>query len=396
MKFAHMADVHIGSWRDPKLKELSSIAFAKAVAVCLEKKVDFVLISGDLFNTALPPIDSLKLVVKELKKLQKKDIPVYAIAGSHDFSPSGKTMLDVLEEAGLLINVVKGSVHDGKLKLKFTEDASGAKITGILGKRGMLDRTFYENLIKENIEQEEGFKIFMFHTCLSEFKPKGYESMNSAPLSLLPKHCDYYAGGHVHYIFEKDEPDYGKIVYPGPLFPANFEELEELKTGGFYLYEDGKITYQPIVVKNVFCVDLDVSHKHSNDIYDLLMQKLEKKEFIDTIVLLRLHGKITGKTSDINFRDVFAYLYSKSAFFVMKNTNKLVSEDFEEVKVSQETPEEIEEKLIRENAGQLKVHFDEIAMAKKLLLLLNMEKHEGEKQYEFEERLKKETEELPD
>ena len=44
MKFAHLADCHIGSWRDPKLRDLSSTAFSKAVDSCIQKQVDFVLI----------------------------------------------------------------------------------------------------------------------------------------------------------------------------------------------------------------------------------------------------------------------------------------------------------------------------------------------------------------
>ena len=122
MKFAHLADCHIGSWRDPKLRELSSRAFSKAVDICIEKQVDFALIAGDLFNTSLPGIDLLKKAVTDLNKLKQNKIPVYLIAGSHDFSPSGKTMLDVLEEAGLFTNVAKGDIDGDKLKLKLTID----------------------------------------------------------------------------------------------------------------------------------------------------------------------------------------------------------------------------------------------------------------------------------
>ena len=103
MKFAHLADCHIGSWRDPKLRDISTEAFVKAVDTCIEKEVDFILIAGDLFHTSLPSIDRLKQTVIKLKQLKDKNIPVYIIAGSHDFSPSGKTMLDVLENAGLVI-----------------------------------------------------------------------------------------------------------------------------------------------------------------------------------------------------------------------------------------------------------------------------------------------------
>ena len=146
MKFAHMADCHIGSWRDPKLKDMSTLAFGKAIKKCIEENVDFILISGDLFNTSLPRLDNLKTVVSIFKKLKDKDIPVYIIPGSHDYSPSGKTMLDVLEEAGLFINVVKGEDVDGKIKLNFTiDEKTGAKITGMLGKRYSLEKEYYKN-----------------------------------------------------------------------------------------------------------------------------------------------------------------------------------------------------------------------------------------------------------
>ncbi len=223
MKFAHLADCHIGAWRDPKLKELPMQAFEKAIEKCMEEKVDFVLISGDLFNTSLPGIEYLKRTVRKLKGLKQKNIETYVIAGSHDFSPSGKTILDVLEEAGLIHNVVKGSIENNKLRLRFTiDEKTKAKITGMLGKKGMLERSYYESLDKTNLEKESGFKIFMFHSAISELKPKELEKMDSSPISFLPKGFDYYAGGHVHIVKDISLEGYKNVVYPGPLFPNNF------------------------------------------------------------------------------------------------------------------------------------------------------------------------------
>ena len=220
MKFAHLADCHIGSWRDPLLANLSTEAFEKAIDICIDEKVDFIIVAGDLFNTSLPGIDKLKDTVKKLKELSEKNIPVYIIAGSHDFSPSGKTMLDVLENAGLAINVSRGKPVDGKLKLNFTIDKkTNTKITGLLGRAGSLERSFYENLIRENLEKESGYKIFLFHSLLSEIKPKQFEKVDSLPISLLPKNFDYYAGGHPHFVFSEKIENYGIISYPGPLFP---------------------------------------------------------------------------------------------------------------------------------------------------------------------------------
>ena len=99
MRFAHFADCHVGGWQDPRMKDLTIAAFRKAVDERIARRVDFLLIAGDLFNTALPQIDLIKDVAGSLKKINDAGIKVYIIAGSHDFSPSRKTMLDVLEHS---------------------------------------------------------------------------------------------------------------------------------------------------------------------------------------------------------------------------------------------------------------------------------------------------------
>ncbi|MEA3430802.1 MAG: DNA repair exonuclease [Nanoarchaeota archaeon] len=399
MKFAHLADCHIGSWRDPRLRDASTKAFLKAMDLCVDKNVDFVLISGDLFNTSLPSIDRLKEVVIKLRDLKDKDMPVYVIPGSHDFSPSGKTMLDVLEEARLFVNVVKGEVVDGKLKLKFTiDDKTGAKITGMLGKKGMLEKTFYENLSKDNLESEEGYKIFMFHTAISELKPKELEKMDSSPLSLLPRGFDYYAGGHVHIIDDKSLDGYKRVVYPGALFPNNFAELEKFGNGGFYLVEDDVLTYEPVVIHNVFSISVDCNHKAPEQIENEIQAQIRNQEFVNTIVTIRLYGLLeSGKLSDINFKDVFSSIYDKSAYFVMKNTSGLRTSEFEEIKVELRNVEELETSLIKEHAGKVNIELDvnsELGLTKSLINSLDSERMEGERVEDFKVSLKNEIKSL--
>jgi DNA repair exonuclease SbcCD nuclease subunit len=397
MKFAHLADCHLGSWREPKLRELNAQAFEKAIEMCISEKVDFVIVSGDLFNTSIPSIESLRHTVVILKKLKDLDMPVYMIAGSHDFSPSGKTMLDVLEQAGLLKNVAKADDEDGKLKLKFTVDRkTGAKITGMIGKKGMLEKSYFESLDKKNLENETGFKIFMFHTALDELKTKELEKMDSAPISLLPKLFDYYAAGHVHVRMEKSLPGYKNVIYPGPLFPNNFSELEK-GTGGFYIFNDSKIRFMPVNVINVHSIEIDCSHKVPEQITSDILAEIKNKEFLDTIVLIRLFGILeSGKPSEINFKEIFNQLNEKSAYFAMKNTNKLEAKEFEEIKVSSHNIEQIESNLIKENSGQIEIDLPEEKLVKSLMQVINTEKEEGELNRDFEERLKKEMDKIFD
>ena len=396
MKFAHMADCHIGSWRDPKLKDTSTLAFGKAVDKCIKEKVDFIIIAGDLFNTSFPRLDNLKAVVSKFKQLKDLDIPVYIVPGSHDYIPSGKTILDVLEEAGLFVNVFKGNIENGKLKLRFTTDKkTGAKITGILGKKGTLEKLYYEKLSVENLENEKGYKIFVFHSGIDELKPRAMENIITQPLSLLPKGFDYYAGGHVHIVEDKQIEGYGTIAYPGPLFPNSFAELEKLEIGGFYIVEDSKLRWEPIQIYNVEKMRIDCNNKTPEQIKDEILNKTKNKELNNTIVLIRLAGTLeSGKPSDIDFRDIFSRIYEKSAYFVMKSSHAVVSKEFEEIRTDAKNVEDIESFLIKEHLGQIKSNNmtleKEEEMVKNFIKILSAEKQEGETVPDFEKRVREE------
>lgn len=399
-RYAHLADLHLGSWRDQKMRDLSTKAFLTAIDNCIQTKVDFILFAGDLFNTSLPSLDTLKIVTKKLKDLNEQQIPLYVIPGSHDFSPSGKTMLDVLENAGLLKNVCKGTINQEtkELELKWTIDPkTEVKITGILGRRGLLDKSYYENLSRSNLEQEPGYKIFMFHTTIAELLPKHLAIIDSQPLSFLPKNCNYYAGGHIHHPTKLQQPNYPLVTYPGALFPNNFPELEQYSNGSYYLItiEHNQQSIQTIslnLTKHI-SLELDCSHKSPEIIVYELLNQFQNKDLTDTIITIRLHGTIThGKVSDINFKEIFDQLYKQNAYFVMKNTSKLTSEEFAEIKTSASDPETIESETIQEHLQQLKTFEKEteLQLIKSLLHSLNTSKNEGENVLDFQKRINSE------
>jgi len=368
MKFAHLADCHIGGWREPALRELSIKSFEKAVDICVERHVGFVLISGDLFDTAMPSIEILKETVAILNKLKENNIDVYMIPGSHDYSPSGKTMLDVLGNAGLIVNVDNNLV----------EDKTGVKIIGIGGKRGGLDRSDYENLDK-SIENLDGFKVFMFHTALEEFKPEELAKMEAQSVAVLPKNFNYYAGGHVHYIFNTKK-DNGLLTYPGALFPNNFAELEKYKGGGFYIVDDElNLEYVEVKLKDVVNFNIDANDKSASEVENEIVGKLIG-DFKDKIVLLRVEGVLKDKISDINFKDLDVEAYS-----FLRNTNKLKAREFEEADVKGNV-EEIEKTIIQKNIGQFEINNEE-ELIKNLINVLDIEKEEGEKNFDFEDRV---------
>ena len=377
-----MADCHVGGWREEKLNDFSIEHFRKAIDAALNENVGFVLISGDLFDVAMPGFDIINSVAKELSRLRESNVDVYIIPGSHDYSASGKTALNILESAGLCVNVYK--LENDELKL--FEDKTGVKITGILGRRGGLEKEDYKKLIKENLENEKGFKIFMFHTALEEFKPRDLDEVECTSYLSLPKNFDYYAGGHVHYLFDTIKEKYGKIVYPGPLFPNNFKEIEELKRGSFCIVDD-KLNLQRkyLEIKNGV-ESFTVSGKSPNEINAQIEKIIEISDFSDKIITLRIIGELeTGKVSDVKIREFAKRMEDKGAFHVMKNTNKLKLKEFEEVRLEGEV-KDIEKELIKANLGQFKVENEEI-LTNELMELFSVEKLEGETNSVFEIRV---------
>ena len=387
MKFAHMADAHIGGWRESELKELGIKALKDAINKCIENHVAFILISGDLFNTALPPIDLLRETAAILRKAKNYNISIYMIPGSHDFSPSGKTMLDVLEKTGLVEIAGK---FDENGKLMFIEDKTGVKITGLLGKKGGLEIKDYEELEKKHLEEEPGFKIWMFHTALTEFKPKEMEKMDSMSIASLPKKFNYYAGGHVHYVFQKKEEN-SLITFPGALFPNNFKELEQFNHGGFYIVDD-KLNWEyiPIKIKEVLTYFFNANNKTPEDVRQEILNTVADYE--RKIVTIRIEGTLkSGKPSDINFKEIISKL--GSAYYVLKNTAKLTTKEFEELEVNAGDVEDIEHKIIQDHIGQIEFmkKEDEQRITDALMEALNKEKEEGERNADFESRIIKDA-----
>ncbi|MEA2089881.1 MAG: exonuclease SbcCD subunit D [Thermoproteota archaeon] len=399
MKFAHMSDCHLGGWRDPLLRETGMQCFDRAVDICMDEKVDLILISGDLFDTSRPAIDIMERAVSKLKEAKDAGIHVYVIEGSHDFSPTGKTMLRVLEKTGLFTRVSKGKITDeGLLRLSFvTDEKTGARITGVVGRMGILEREIYQNLDRNSLLKEKSFKIFMFHTGLDELKPELFKHVEGMPVSLLPKGFDYYAGGHIHKHSEDDWEGYGKIVFPGPIFPTDFRELESLECGGFYIVtEDGadlKTEWKRLDLYDLLKLEVDADGKTPKSVENEIRKRLEDVDVKDKIVLLRVEGILaSGRPSDINFRGVISALREKGAKLVKKKTSNLSTKEYEEIKVTATSRGDLEDRLIREHAGQHKLgklsNKELFELTKNMMQVLAEEKKLDETNRDYDERIR--------
>ena len=259
VKFAHLGDCHLGSWRQPELQELNFKSFESAIERCIKERVDFMLIAGDLFDSAYPPIEILKRTFAEFRKLREAGIKVFMIAGSHDYSVSGKTFLDVLEKGGFC-EICKS--REGELGEAIYLEPIKYKNFEIFGYPGKKSGMEVEDLKKIIIPKEtDNFRILMLHTSVEE--AIGTLPIESISLKRLPK-ADYYALGHLHINFEqKVGKNNSPAIYSGPIFPNSFQELEDLCYGRFYLIDvagfwDVKKIILPL--KEVVCLNIEIEN----------------------------------------------------------------------------------------------------------------------------------------
>jgi len=366
MKFAHMSDIHLGAFREPILRQIELQVFEEAIQKCIEQKVDFVLICGDIFHVSIPDLSIVNETIRTLRLLQSANIPVYAIYGSHDYTPTGTSIIDILDTAGILTNImkVKKDPEYEKIILDFVIDPkTRAKLAGISARRIGLESKTYENLDTARLEAEKGFKIFAFHSGITELKPSFLSEMETVPISNFPKGFDYYAGGHIHIRQEFEQPGYQKIVFPGPLFTGYGKDIEDTARGtkrGFYIVEfDEKVSNVQFVEVKGFdgCyLPFDATGKNSHQARRELTTMLDALDANGKVVIVRVKGELAGgKTTDINFVELQRQLYSKGAVYVQFNRFGLSSKEFESNKLAGEDPVQIESNLFRENIGTVRV-----------------------------------------
>lgn len=381
MKFAHISDSHLGGWRQPELQQLNLESFRIAIKTSIEEGVDFIIFAGDLFDSPFPSIEVLKETFSEFKKIKEAGIKSYIIAGSHDYSVSGKTFLDVLEKAGFC-EICKYEENENEIVLKPSLHKS-FHIYGYPGKKSGLEVQSLKK-IRINEPYSSYFRILMLHTTITEVTQN--LPIDSVSLSDLPK-ADYYALGHIHTDFEQEIS--GKpAIYGGPTFPNNFKELEELKCGKFYIIDvEGytKVMKKEIKLKEVELVEITLEDALTGT--EIILKELEKRDLKDKIVLLKIKGILKkGKPSDIKFSVIEQYLEKINVYSFLKNTTKLEVERTEnKFRFESNEMENVEQDLVKRYEKQNPSNFNKLIFP--LLENLSFEKQEGETAQIFQNRL---------
>lgn len=218
-RFLHTADLHLDSplrglaARDDTGAETllgaSRRAFDSLIELAITEAVDFVVISGDIYDRDWKGYETGLFFKRGMARLHVAGIPVYLISGNHDAASVVTKKLTLPE------NVHVFSSHNPET---LEPEPWPVAIHGM----SFPNRAVAENLVPRYAAPVSGkFNLGLLHTSLI-----GYEGHDPyAPCTvndLIGKGYDYWALGHIHQPQVVHEDPW--IVYPGNLQGRHIRE----------------------------------------------------------------------------------------------------------------------------------------------------------------------------
>ncbi|WP_105437378.1 DNA repair exonuclease [Neorhizobium sp. T25_13] len=291
-RFIHAADLHLGSpfqglaLKDATIAELfieaSRTAFSGLVDQAVERKVDFFIVAGDVYDGDWKDNKIGLFFNREVARLERAGIPVFLLKGNHD-AESVITRTITLPK-----NVSEFPVNKpGSFKLDHLKVA--------LHGQGFAERSAVENLSLAYPRPEQGwFNIGVLHTSLTGREPHAPYAPCSVE-DLRSRGYDYWALGHVHdFEIVAEDP---LVVFPGNLQGRSIRE-QGAKGAVLVTVEDGRITHERIITDSARFAELVVVVEPDDNIPAILRRienaledVVERMEGRPLALRIRLTGK---------------------------------------------------------------------------------------------------------
>lgn len=222
LTFIHAADLHLGAsfrglrhsseeWAN-RLQQALVTAYQCLVDTAIARSVSFVILAGDIFDTAHPSYREYLDFIQGMRRLEAADIPVYLCTGNHDPYVSWRTEFSHLPDNVHLFSA-KGPSY-------FCYERAGEPLA-ILAGRGFYTQSWpAEENVAAGIARAEAeralgetapFAIGVIHTGLNIDTRVAPVS----PSALMHAGMDYWALGHIHQPQIVDDAGNPHIVYSG-------------------------------------------------------------------------------------------------------------------------------------------------------------------------------------
>ena len=288
IRFIHCADIHLGSPFTGLQQKNSTIAFQAIEATkkafltlintAIEYHVDFVLISGDIFDSSHQHIQEKIFLKEQFQRLAQAGIYTYLIHGNHDY---GRFTEDWNND---WVKVFKEEVSTEILR---TSSGESVAISGFSYDTRWITESMAMHFPLRNSLVDYHLGMYHGQTRTASDSSTAYAPFKVSDLEKL--HYDYWALGHIHRAMDLDS--YGKIAYSGTIQGRSFKEMGEK---GFYVITLNKnlpmnrqfVSCNPIewveiefLVEKVYSIEQIVSQ--------LYREILKQKWNVDRIYLLK-------------------------------------------------------------------------------------------------------------
>lgn len=243
MKLFHLSDLHLGKRvYGFSMLEDQKYVLKKILDMAEEEKLDAVLLAGDIYDKAVPPIEAVQLLDEFLTALRKKGIAVFLVSGNHDSAQRLQFGSRLLEEE----NIYVAGTFTGKPYHVQKEDAYGEihfyllpflKPAVTAPFRQEEEVQTYEEAVKWALAQEEidfsKRNVLIGHQFVT-WKGKAEESDSETKMlggidavdAGLFFDFDYTALGHLH---QPQKVGRETIRYSGSPLPYSFSEIRRKK-----------------------------------------------------------------------------------------------------------------------------------------------------------------------
>ncbi|MFF3457747.1 exonuclease SbcCD subunit D [Streptomyces sp. NPDC002730] len=102
MRFLHTSDWHLGrSFHRVSMLDAQAAFLDHLVATVRERDVDAVLVAGDVYDRAVPPLAAVELFDEALHRLAAAGVPTVMISGNHDSARRLGVGAGLIERAGI-------------------------------------------------------------------------------------------------------------------------------------------------------------------------------------------------------------------------------------------------------------------------------------------------------
>ena len=246
VRLIHTADLHLDSAFSSRFSKEEAeerrrnllIAWNKLLQYGIERKVQAILISGDLFDSPVVSRSTMEIFLSSIRK--NPEISFFYLRGNHDTKNTFRFRDDLPK------NLFLFSKEGKKYRLKEKLVLLGQEFYGTESRSELPEEP--EELVEEELLspssakdavqsiwnlKEEDCNILMLHGALREGGPEvqDEQGISLKQLSRYPIH--YLALGHIH---KREEGKYGSLyyIYPGCLQGRGFDEEGEK---GFYYLE---------------------------------------------------------------------------------------------------------------------------------------------------------------